>query len=182
VVKRTACWAVLMLACAAAAPAAANRPDAVLAKDVVNELLSYTPLTVFDDVLIGVDGGVVTLTGKVTMPFKASDIGRLVTRVAGAQNVRNEIQVLPLSRFDDSLRTWIADAVYRHPAFVQYAATTHPPIHILVEDGHVTLTGVVNNDVERSLAYSIARSSSALSVLSELKTDAEMKPPKGKRP
>jgi hyperosmotically inducible periplasmic protein len=177
VVKRTAIWAALALVGAVAAPAAASLPDSVLAKEVVNELLSYTRLTVFDDVLVGVDGGVVTLSGKVTMPFKATDVGRRVARVAGVHEVRNEIQVLPLSRFDDTLRSRIADAIYRHPAFVQYAATTHPPIHIIVEGGHVTLTGVVNNDVERSLAYSLASSSAAFSVQNELKTDIEMKAP-----
>jgi hyperosmotically inducible protein len=154
----------------------------VLAKGVMSELLSYTQLTVFDDVLVGVDGGVVTLAGKVTMPYKAKDIGRLVTRVAGVQQVRNEIQVLPLSRFDDSLRTRIAQAIYGHPAFAQYAAMSRPPIHIMVENGHVTLTGVVNNNVERSLAYSLASSSVAFSVQNELKTDMEMKPSSGKRP
>jgi hyperosmotically inducible protein len=168
--------------CAATIPAAASPPESVLAKGVMSELLSYTQLTVFDDVLVGVDGGVVTLAGKVTMPYKAKDIGRLVTRVAGVQQVRNEIQVLPLSRFDDSLRTRIAQAIYGHPAFAQYAAMSRPPIHIMVENGHVTLTGVVNNNVERSLAYSLASSSVAFSVQNELKTDMEMKPSSGKRP
>jgi len=174
-VKRAAFWVVLTVACAATIPAAASPPEAPLVKGVVSEIQSYTPLTVFDDILIGVDGGVVTLTGKVTMPYKAADIGRRVARVAGVEQMRNEIQVLPLSRFDDSLRFEIARAIYGHPALVQYAATTHPPIHILVENGRVTLTGVVNHNVERSLAYSLASSSAAFSVQNELKTDKEMR-------
>jgi hyperosmotically inducible periplasmic protein len=178
-VKRTAVLSLLTLFLAAGVPAEASPPESVLVKDVANQLRTYTSFTVFDDVSAGVDGGVVTLTGKVTMPYKANDIERRMARVAGVQQVRNEIQVLPLSRFDDGLRSWIARAIYGHPAFVQYAATTLPPIHILVEDGHVTLTGVVNNNVERALAYSLASSSSALSVQNDLKTDAEMK---GKMP
>jgi osmotically-inducible protein OsmY len=51
----------------------------------------------------------------------------------------------------------------------------NPPIHIVVENGHVTLTGVVNNNVERMLAQSIASSSLAFSVKNDLKTDAEVK-------
>ena len=181
-VKRTAFWAVFVLVCASTIPAVASRPESVLAKGVLSELLSYTPLTVFDDVSIGVDGGVVTLTGKVTMPYKATDIGRRVARVAGVHEVRNQIQVLPLSRFDDSLRSRIAQAIYGHPAFAQYAAMARPPIHILVENGRVTLTGVVNNNVERSLASSLASSSVAFSVQNELKTDGEMKASEGKMP
>ena len=50
----------------------------------------------------------------------------------------------------------------------------NPPIHIVVERGHVTLTGVVNSNVERVLANSLAASSAAFSVQNELKTDAEM--------
>jgi hyperosmotically inducible protein len=88
--------------------------------------------------------------------------------------VRNQIEVLPVSQFDDSLRLQIARAIYGNPAFWQYAAMTNPPIHIVVEHGRVTLTGVVNNEVERALARSLASSSVAFSVGSELKTDAEM--------
>jgi osmotically-inducible protein OsmY len=50
-----------------------------------------------------------------------------------------------------------------------------PPIHIVVERGHVTLTGVVNSEVDRMLARSLASQSQAFSVKSELKTDAEAK-------
>ena len=175
-VKRTAALGLLALFLAATVPAEASPPESLLVRDITNQLRTYTSFTMFDDVSVGVDGGVVTLTGKVTMPYKANDIERRMARVAGVQQVRNEIQVLPLSRFDDNLRSWVAQAIYRHPAFRQYAATTHPPIHILVEDGRVTLTGVVNNDVERAIVYALARSSVALSVRNELKTDEEMSP------
>jgi hyperosmotically inducible periplasmic protein len=181
-VKRTAVASLLALLLAATVQAKANTPESVLVKAVTDQLRTYTSFTVFDDVLVGVDAGVVTLTGKVTMRYKANDIERRMARVAGVHEVRNEIQVLPLSRFDDSLRSSIAQAIYSHPALRQYAATTHPPIHILVENGRVTLTGVVNNNVERALAYSLASSSVALSVQNDLKTDMEMKASKGERP
>ena len=174
-VKRTAILGLLACVCAATVPAQASRPESVSVKDVANEVLTYTRFTVFDDVSIGVDGGVVTLTGKVTQPYKASDIERRVARLAGVRQVRNEIQVLPLSPFDDSLRFQLARVIYGNPAFWRYAAMANPPIHILVEDGRVTLTGVVNSTVERMLAYSLASSSAAFSVRNELKTDAEMK-------
>ena len=51
----------------------------------------------------------------------------------------------------------------------------NPPIHIVVENGRVTLAGVVQNNVERMLARSLATTFGAFSVKNELKTDAEMK-------
>ena len=51
----------------------------------------------------------------------------------------------------------------------------NPPIHIIVEHGRVKLTGVVNSNVERMLARSLATGLGELSVESELRTDAEMR-------
>jgi hyperosmotically inducible protein len=95
--------------------------------------------------------------------------------VEGVRQVRNELQVLPVSFFDDELRYRIARAIYDNPAFWQYASMSNPPIHIVVEKGHVTLTGVVQNNVERMLARSLAMSFNAFSVDNKLRTDAEAK-------
>ena len=50
-----------------------------------------------------------------------------------------------------------------------------PPIHIVVKNGHVTLAGVVNSNVERALARSLAIGFGAFDVKNALKTDDEMK-------
>jgi hyperosmotically inducible protein len=89
--------------------------------------------------------------------------------------VQNQIEVLPVSRFDDELRYRIARAIYGNPTFWHYASMANPPIHIVVERGHVTLSGVVNSNVERALARSLATGFGSFSVKNELKTDAEMK-------
>ena len=83
--------------------------------------------------------------------------------------------MLPVSFFDDELRFRIARAIYGNPTFWHYAAMANPPIHIVVENGHVTLTGVVNSNVERALARSLATGFGSFSVTNDLKTDAEMK-------
>lgn len=142
-------------------------------KDVANQVQRYAYFTVFDDVGASIDNGVVTLTGKVTMPFKRDAIEKRVAKVEGVSRIDNRIEVLPVSQFDDELRYVIARAIYGNPSFWQYGAMSNPPIHIVVDRGHVTLTGVVNNNVERMLARSIATSFNALSVKSELKTEAE---------
>jgi osmotically-inducible protein OsmY len=152
-----------------------ERKNYQVVKDVAKEVNRYSRFSVFDDVSVAANQGVVTLTGKVTMPFKAEDIGRIASRVTGVTQVRNEITVLPVSIFDEDLRYRIARAIYNNPGFWQYASMVNPPIHIVVENGHVTLTGVVNSNVERVLAQSIASSSMAFSVSNKLKTDAEAK-------
>ncbi len=149
-----------------------ERKNLQVFEDVSRQVNRYTRFTVFDDVAASVNHGEVTLTGKVTMPYKAEDIARLVARVPGVTKVSNDIKVLPVSPFDDDLRFQIARRIYGNPGFWHYAAMPNPPIHILVENGKVTLTGVVNNNVERMLAQSIATSSLAFSVKNELKTDA----------
>jgi hypothetical protein len=71
--------------------------------------------TIYDNVEGAVHDGVVTLTGKVTMPYKAPEIGDLVARVPGVQEVDNRISTLPVSGFDDQLRIAIASQIYRDP-------------------------------------------------------------------
>jgi osmotically-inducible protein OsmY len=51
----------------------------------------------------------------------------------------------------------------------------NPPIHIVVEHGRVTLTGVVGSDVDRMLARSLATGFGEFSVKNDLKTDAEIR-------
>ena len=96
-------------------------------------------------------------------------------KVDGVQQVVNHLEVLPVSTFDDELRYRIARSIYRNSNFWNYAIMANPPIHIIVEHGRVTLTGVVQSNVDRMLARSLATQFGAMSVKNELKTDAEVK-------
>ena len=171
--------AAVILAMALAVPARAqvlqDRKDDEVFKDVAQTVLGYPQFTIFDDVSAAITDGVVTLQGKVTMPFKSKDIERRVTKVPGVKRVENRIGVLPVSLFDDELRYSVARAIYGSSAFWQYASMVNPPIHIIVERGRVTLTGVVASEVDRMLARALASSFNAFSVTSDLKTDQEMK-------
>ena len=115
------------------------------------------------------------LTGKVTQPFKRDDIEKRVAKIDGVQHVTDRIEVLPLSGFDQELRYRIARSIYGNSNFWNYAIMANPPIHIIVDHGHVTLTGVVQSNVDRMLARSLATQFGAMSVKSELKTEAEVK-------
>jgi hyperosmotically inducible protein len=152
-----------------------DRKDFQIFKDIASSVERYTRFTIFDDVNAYVKDGVVTLTGRVTMPYKRDDIGRRVASVDGVREVRNEIEALPVSQFDDELRYRIARAIYGNSNFWNYAIMANPPIHIVVERGRVTLTGVVGSEVDRMLARSLASGYGAFSVTNELKTDAEVR-------
>jgi hyperosmotically inducible periplasmic protein len=165
--------AALMLI-AVSAPAFAKE-NLQIFREVQREVLRYPHFTIFDSVNAQIENGIVVLTGKVTMPYKRTDIERRVTRLSGITEVQNRIEVLPVSQFDDELRYSIARAIYGSPHFVGYGTMVNPPIHIIVDRGRVTLEGVVNSNVERMLARSIATSFNAFEVKNELKTDAEVK-------
>ena len=162
-----------MLVLAMSAPALAQKEPLQIFREVQREVLRYPHFTIFDSINAQIDNGVVVLTGKVTMPYKRDDIERRVTRLEGITEVQNRIEVLPASQFDDELRYLIARAIYSNPHFVGYASMVNPPIHVIVERGRVTLEGVVNSEVERMLARSIATSFNAFEVKNELRTDAE---------
>ena len=154
---------------------AADKKDFQLLKDVATNVDRYTQFTIFDDVNARVKDGYVTLSGKVTMPYKRDDLERRIAKIDGVVGLRDEITVLPVSTFDDELRFKIARSIYGHSNFWNYAIMPNPPIHIVVEHGRVTLTGVVNSEVDRMLARALASQFGAFSVTNDLKTDAEVR-------
>ena len=131
--------------------------DEKLAERVADQMRRSTYFTVFDEVQIGVDNGVVTLTGYVTQPIKSDDLARRASHVDGVREFVNRLEVLPASLSDDRLRSVIANTLYRDPAFSNYASQAVPPVHIIVRNSSVLLTGVVNNEVERRQAENIVR-------------------------
>jgi osmotically-inducible protein OsmY len=131
--------------------------DQKLAERVADQMRRSTYFTVFDEVQIGVDNGVVTLTGYVTQPIKSDDLARRASHVDGVREFVNRLEVLPASLSDDRLRAIIANTLYRDPAFSNYASQAVPPVHIIVRNSSVLLTGVVNNEVERRQAENIVR-------------------------
>ena len=131
--------------------------DETLARSVAEKVRRYVFFSMFDDVNVEVSDGVATLAGYVTMPYKAEAMIKLASRVSGVQGVADKLEVLPVSSFDDSIRYAIAVRLYNDPLFWNYAIQVNPPIHIIVEHGRVTLTGVVLSEVERQKAEVIAR-------------------------
>ena len=167
--------AVAFVLVAQTALAQGERKDLQLLNDISDTVNRYAFFTIFDDVNAEIDHGIVTLTGKVTMPYKRDDIEQRVAIVAGVHHVVNKIGVLPVSQFDDDLRIRIARSIYGNSNFWNYAIMANPPIHIVVDHGHVTLTGVVQNNVDRMLARSLVSQLGVMSVKNELKTKSELR-------
>ena len=140
-----------------------------LARDVQRAILRYVYFTVFDDVEVDIepDGGVV-LRGHVTASHKRTGIVNRVAAVDGVNRVQSALEVLPVSRLDNELRYRVARSIYGSSTFWRYAARRNPPIHIVVERGHVTLTGVVNNEADKAIAGILASSSGAFSLRNDL--------------
>jgi hyperosmotically inducible protein len=167
--------ALVVLATGSSAGATAQKENLQVFRDVQRQVLQYPHFTIFDSVSAQVDQGTVILVGKVTMPYKKNDIERRVRRLTSVDRLVNRIEALPVSQFDDDLRFRIARAIYSDPNFRPFASMVNPPIHVIVEHGRVTLEGVVNSEVDRMLARSIAGSFLAFDVKNALKTEAEVK-------
>jgi hyperosmotically inducible protein len=123
-----------------------------ISHEVRHELVLLPYWGVFDNLAFKVDGGTVTLMGEVTRPTLKSDAENVVKNVEGVRQVVNAIKVLPLSPDDDRIRTAVYHAVYTDPTLSRYAVQAVPPIHIIVENGRVTLEGVVTTQADKAMA------------------------------
>lgn len=138
-------------------PAAQRRPisprgQARIEREVRHELVMLPFYNVFDWLEYKVNGGTVTLMGQVTRPVVRTDAGRAVQSIEGVERVINNIEVLPLSGFDDQIRMAEFRAIYSETGLQKYALQAVPPIHIIVKNGHVTLKGVVDSEMDKNLA------------------------------
>jgi hyperosmotically inducible protein len=129
-----------------------NPPVQDLASQVRHQLVMIPYYNVFDDLNYSVDNGVVTLSGEVTQPVVKSDAANRVKRLPGVTQVIDNIRVLPLSTFDNRIRVAEYRTIYGFSGLSRYALGTQPSIHIIVDNGHVTLIGVVDREADKDVA------------------------------
>jgi hyperosmotically inducible protein len=154
-------------------PSYASNKSATVDERVRHALATIPYYNVFDDLSFRVDNGVVTLFGEVTQPVVKDDAGSAVKHVEGVTAVNNEIEVLPLSPFDNQIRRATYRAIYGYPALQRYAMGVVPAIHIIVKDGHVTLKGVVATEMDKQMAFMRANGvSNVFSVENELQVQS----------
>jgi hyperosmotically inducible protein len=124
-----------------------------LEEQVRHQLMMLPYYNVFDNLAFRVDNGIVILTGQVTEPVVKSDAENSVKHLEGVKFVRNEIETLPLSTFDNRIRLNAYRAIYGYGPLQHYGVGSLRSIHIIVKNGNITLAGVVASDADRTLAY-----------------------------
>jgi hyperosmotically inducible periplasmic protein len=144
----------------AAAPASNRNPTANgaqnsepwLANQVRHQLVMLPWYSVFDNLEYSVQGSKVILAGQVVRPVLKDEAASAVKHIAGVEEVDNQIEVLPVSNFDDQIRRAELREIYSFPSLQRYALGTIPGIHIIVNNGHVTLEGAVDNQADKDVA------------------------------
>jgi hyperosmotically inducible protein len=131
--------------------------DARTANKVRKELVTLPYYGVFDNLAYKVEGSTVTLYGQVVDATTRKDAERRVKKIEGIEQVVNNIQVLPVSGFDNTIRVRTYRALVRTGSLYRYFMGANSSIHIVVSRGHVTLEGVVSNRMDSQLAYTAAR-------------------------
>ncbi len=123
-----------------------------LVKEVRHQLVMLPYYTIFDDLAFRVNGSQVTLLGAVTNPVLKSSAENVVKNIEGVTGIDNQIKVLPVSPMDWQIRRAEFRAIYGDPQIGdRYGHQALPPIHIIVDNGHVTLEGVVANEGDKNL-------------------------------
>jgi hyperosmotically inducible protein len=168
---------------AMAAPAALGAPKASneqsmrqeqLDKKVRHELVTLPYYGVWDNLAYKVEGNTVTLYGQVVRPSTRTDAEHRVNRIQGVEQVVNNIEVLPLSSFDDAVRVRTYRALVRSGGLYRYMMGVNPSIHIIVNRGQVSLEGVVSNKGDKQLANIVASGvPGAFSVVNNLRVEGE---------
>jgi len=122
-----------------------------LAKKLAYDRVGYSDNT-FNYLALNVKDGVVTLSGDTVWDVPKDSAFAIVARTPGVKDVVNDVTVLPVSIFDDSIRQRTARAIYRDSVLGRYASDPVHPIRIVVDNGHVTLYGTVQSAMDKNIA------------------------------
>lgn len=166
--------AVLLAPYAEGAVAAGHKKDGLtkFENEIRHELVMLPWYGVFDNLEFQVNGDEVILMGQVTRPVLRSDAENVVRRIEGVERVVNRIAVLPLSRFDDDIRRGAYYQIFGFGPLGRYAWGPLPPVRIIVENGNITLKGVVADESDKNMAGLRANAvRGAFSVSNELKVE-----------
>ena len=139
--------------------AKAQTPQTQLEQKIFKKIIGLPYYGVFDHISYEVNGGTVTLYGKVASLGTKRDAERAVRKLDGVETVVNNIQQLPPSGFDNSIRRQIVREFYRNGgSLYRYLQEPNPSVRIIVENGRVTLEGFVSNRGDANLANILANS------------------------
>jgi osmotically-inducible protein OsmY len=120
-----------------------------LTKQVAFDRVGYFDNT-FNYLALDVKDGVVTISGDALWDPPKDSALAIVARTPGVKDVVNDVKVLPVSGFDDSIRVQTARAIYRDSVLGKYATDPAHPIRIVVNNGHIY--GTVENTMDKTIA------------------------------
>jgi hyperosmotically inducible protein len=138
---------------------ATTNPKAMTLTDQVHHQLVMLPwYGVFDNLEYQVNGSEVILTGQMTSEHAITkdDAERAVKSIPGVTTVVNNIEVLPPSPVDNQIRRAEYRAVFSRGDLGRYTLGAIPQVHIIVKGGHVSLEGVVMNQMDKNMAGIVA--------------------------
>jgi osmotically-inducible protein OsmY len=130
-------------------------PDQVLWGKLVDKL-AYDRVfygNAFNAISISVQNGAVTLGGHALSYVSRDSALALVSYYPGVKDVVDEIQVDPVSLFDNRIRMQVFRAIYGYPTLNRYAIDPAKPIRISVQNGHVELYGMVDSQADKDVAF-----------------------------
>ena len=122
-----------------------------LARKIAYDRVGYGT-TAFNAITVDVQNGVVTLGGTAYGPVDKSTAVADAAYLPGVKDVVDEISVDPVSPMDDRTRIAVYRAVYGFPSLNRYAMDPAQPIRISVQNGNVTLFGVVDSQADKNAA------------------------------
>jgi hyperosmotically inducible protein len=152
---------------------AQSSAEARIERAVHRELVTVPQYGVFDHLAYQVKGNTVTLTGSVTQPVIKANAEKAVQSIEAVEKVDNKITVLPVYSADNAIRLAVYHAIYGAPALERYALQAVPSIHIIVNNGNVTLEGAVGIKADADMAVIRAKTvNGVFNVTSNLKVDS----------
>jgi hyperosmotically inducible protein len=126
------------------APRGTAVSDGNVEQQVFKKILNLPRYSVFDFINFKVENGTVVLSGKTYSLGTRRDAVSAVKRIPGVNTVVNNIEELPPSGFDDTIRRQLLNTYSRY-SLDRYLHPIRPSVRIVVERGRVTLEGYVAN-------------------------------------
>jgi hyperosmotically inducible protein len=124
---------------------------------VFKKIIGLPYYGVFDNIKFQVDGSTVILSGKVYSLGVKNSAENVVKKIDGVENVINNIEMLPPSSFDNSIRRNIVRSFARDGGnLYSYLREPNPSIRIIVDNGRVALEGYVSSKGDYNLANILA--------------------------
>lgn len=133
-----------------------KKTEKTIEQKVFKEIIRLPYYGLFDHIAYKVDGDTVTLYGKVYNATNKRSAENVVEDIPGVRRVVNNIEILPLSSFDDRIRRQLIREFSNRGGLYRYLLGANPSVRIIVDNGRVELEGYVANRGDANLMNIVA--------------------------